>query len=402
MSINDIKEEKTINEFTKEVTEKTQLFFKSFNELTKENLNTYLECIDLLDIWNTKDEKEFLWKCFYKYNINGKVIQSSVLKGLNEILSRDDAKDYGSLISEEKNENYSSDDLNIIRLSYNKKRSSIIQSSTISCSEFDGDIAIKKDINNINKFIDNCDNNELKQIKNINIILDYNYFCGIEKNNILIKLSQIIDILAKYPSLKITRSQLINYLSLISENSSSENKNSNNIINDEFIINIDLFKISHKLLENKIEKSEKESIYNEEFFKNSNNDIFSSIIEDNKNDLENKLKFAINSVLDIDGEFKGYIQIFKEIEKSLKNINQDIIDNFKLLLSLKNEAKNSNNLNINKVIDKDKDNDEDEIKINIENNIFYIKNKSNELDIFIEESEKIIRKKELLNKYLNE
>ena len=403
MSITDTKEEKTINDFTNDVIEKTKLFFKSFNELTKENLNTYLECIDLLDIWNTKDEKEFLWKCFYKYNINGKVIQSSVLKGLNEILSRDEAKNYSVIISEEKNEDYSTNGLSLIKLSYNKKRSSIIKSSNNSFSEFNEDnISIKKSIDNLSLFIDNCDKNELKQIKNINIILDYNYLNGISKNNHLIKLSQIIDILAKYPSLKITRSQLINYLSLISENSSSENKNSNNIINDEFIINIDLFKISHKLLENKIEKSEKESIYNEEFFKNSNNDIFSSIIEDNKNDLENKLKIAINSVLDIDGEFKGYIQIFKEIEKSLKNINQDIIDNFKLLLSLKNEAKNSNNLNINKVIDKDKDNDEDEIKINIENNIFYIKNKSNELDIFIEESEKIIRKKELLNKYLNE
>ena len=53
-------------------------------------MDTYLDYIGLLDIWNTKEEKEFLWNSFYKYNIDGKVIESSVLKGLNEIVLRDE------------------------------------------------------------------------------------------------------------------------------------------------------------------------------------------------------------------------------------------------------------------------------------------------------------------------
>ena len=120
MSINYINEEKNINDFTLEIIEKTKLFFKSFSELTIDNLETYLDYINLLDVWNSKEEKKFLWDSFYKYNIDGKVIECSVLKGLNEILCRDGT--INSIISlEEKKEDYSTDDLNIIRLSYNKK-----------------------------------------------------------------------------------------------------------------------------------------------------------------------------------------------------------------------------------------------------------------------------------------
>ena len=167
MSINNINEQQSINEFTLDITEKTKLFFKSFNELTKDNLETYLDCINLLDIWNTKEEKEFLWNSFYKYNINGKVIESSVLKGLNEILSRDE-QIFSGIPLNDKNEDYSTDGINIIRLSFNKKKSSSIIKSSINSSSSElikNNLSLKKEINNLEKFIEETDIIELKKNK---------------------------------------------------------------------------------------------------------------------------------------------------------------------------------------------------------------------------------------------
>ena len=403
MSLNNINEQKSINEFTLDITQKTKLFFKSFNELTKDNLETYLDCINLLDIWNTKEEKEFLWNSFYKYNINGKVIESSVLKGLNEILSWNEQMN--SIIPlEDKNEDYSTDGISIIRLSYNKKQSSSIIKSSINSSSTEinkDNLSIKIDINNLEKFIEETDIKELKKIKNIMLLLNDSLNISLDSNNnsnpIIIKLNQIIDLFSNYQCLKIPTEHIKNYLSNISEYSLSEKIK---IKNDEFIINNDLYKLSIKLISNKIKKYEKESIYNEEIDSiNINDGILFPDIGENKNKVENKVLISIKIIIDLESEFKEYIQIFKEIEKSLKNCNENIINDFKNLLSLKNEGILENKASLDKI--SDKDDDEDEIKINIENNIFSINNKSKELDIFIKETENIIEQKEIINKNLN-
>ena len=394
MSINENLQELSINEFALEITEKTKLFFKSFNELTKENFDTFLECIDLLDIWNTKEEKEFLWNSFYKYNIKGKVLESSVIKGLNEILSKDD--NTNSIISlEAKDEDYLSDNFNIIRLSYKKKRTSALNKVSInSFSELNFYNEIyKTEINNLNKFIEERDIKELKQLKNIMIIINNDN----NMNNSLIKESKIIEIFEKYPCLKIPTTHIINYLSCISEKISLDNKNKNKLNNEGFNINNDLLKISTKLIDDKIKNYEKESIIDEDsnFDLNTNS---SSFIDDNKNILEKKLKKIFDLIINNDEELKQNISIFKEIENSLKKSNQDIINNFKILLSIKNESKNNENLN--KIIDNNNNDDEENIKMNIENNIFYIQKKSNLLDLFIQETEKILNQKEIKNNNL--
>ena len=390
MSFNYINQEKSIDDFTLEIKEKTKLFFKTFNELTKDNLDTYLDCINLLDIWNTKEEKDFLWNSFYKYNIKGKVIESSVLKGLNEILSKDD--NISSIIDfDEKNDKNSYNDLNIIKISYTKKiSSSIIKSSLNSTSDLSlNNLIPKKDINNIKKFIEENNIKILKQIKNIMILLNINCYNNNKHKNPSIKLSEVFHIFTKYPNLKISTNIIITYLSLISENISSNN-------NDNYKINNDLYKLSITLFDNKIKNLEKESAYNDELDENFNNSISLSNNEDNKNNLENKIKTLVNDILDIEEENKEHIQIFKEMEKSLKDSIQNIINNFKTLLSIRNQEINNE---LNKITDKD--DNEDEIKINIENNIFYIKNRAKELDIFIEETEKNLNRKEIKNKNLN-
>ena len=159
MSINKNENEKSFDDFTADLTEKTKLFFKTFKELTKENLDNYLDCLNLLEIWNSEEEKEFLWNTFYKYNINGKVVESSVLKGMNEILSKEERKS-NAISFNENNMNYSRDDnMNLMRLSYNKMLSLSIMKSNLK-KDFENDknnIKLDKKIENLTKFIDSCD-----------------------------------------------------------------------------------------------------------------------------------------------------------------------------------------------------------------------------------------------------
>ena len=389
MSINKNELEKSLDDFTSDIIQKTNLFFKSFKELTQENLENYLDCIGLLDIWNTEDEKQFLWNTFYKNNINGKVVESSVIKGMQEILSKEQIKNESFISYNGNNEDYSKDDnnINIIRLSFRKINSSSIQKNKIENDEND----IGKNKDNLSKFLDKYELRQLKQIKNILILLKYNNFY---ENKFVAKLSHINSIFDNYLFLTISLKDFLNYLALITEKSVKLNKE------EEFIINIDLYNLSLKIIENKVKFIEKDSIFKDNLIiNNSNKDsINDSIILNQETNIEEKIKNYIEYILNINSEFDFYINILKDIENSTKNCYQNIINNFKNLLSLQN-LENSNE-NIIKITDSNNDKN-DELKLDIENNISYINKKFDEFDVFLLEIGNDKMKKDKLIKNLN-
>ena len=292
MSVNKNENEKSFEDFTSDLTEKTNLFFESFQELTKDNLDNYLDFSNLLEIWNNKEEKEFLWKTFYKYNINGKVVESSVLKGLNEILSKEDRKSNAGSFNEN-NINYSRDDnVNIISLSYNKMLSMSLMKSNLNKDLESDRIKIQKDekIEDLIKFIDSCDIKKIKAIKNIFILLNYN---NMNKHSFLIKKSQIQSILDNYPLFNISIEDIIKYLSFISKKSLKSYKN-----DEEYNINEDSYNISMKLIENKIKELENESYFNEiSHLDNLNADDINN--QNDANKLEEKAKNYIEYIANI-------------------------------------------------------------------------------------------------------
>ena len=370
MSINKNEIEKSFEGFSSDIIQKTNLFFKSFKELTKENLDNYLDCLGLLDIWNSEEEKQFLWNTFYKYNINGKIIESSVLKGMKEILSKDEIKESFNSFKD-KNQNYSRDsNINIIRLSFNRVRSTSIMKSSFdkNFDEGEKDDIYDKNLENLKNYIDNCDIKKLKQIRNIMILLSYNNF---DIHNFCVKLTEINEIFEKYPLLKIPIEDFLKYLSFISEKHLRlSNKE------EEFNINEDFYNISIKLIENKLKKYEKEgkeNTFNENLNINGSNpnNISDSNISNSNNNLEDNIKNCIQYMININEELKFNIKILKDIENSMKKCYQNIINNFKNLLSLKDFE--SSNENIIKITDNDDNNDE--LKINIENNIILYKKK---------------------------
>ena len=389
MSINKNELEKSLDDFTTDLIHKTNLFFKSFKELTRENLENYLDCIGLLDIWNTEEEKEFLWNTFYKNNIKGKVVESSVVKGMQEILSKEDIKNESFMSYNGKNEDYSKDDnnMNIIRLSFNRINSSSLLNNNSENSKKNNE----KNIIDISNFFDKYELRQLKQFRNIMILLKYN---NCYEGKFLLKLSQVNNIFDNYSLLKISLKDFLNYLDLILEKSV-------NLKNDEeFIINIDLYNLSLKSIENRIKILEKGCIINDNLnINNSNsNSINDSIISNSKDNIEEKIKNYIEYILNINNEFNFYINALKEIENSTKNCYKSIINNFKHLLSFKNSQ--MSNENIIMITDSNNDKD-DELKLDIENNISYINKKFEEFDIFLLEIGNEIKKNDKILKNLN-
>ena len=396
MSINKNEIEKSFEGFSSDIIQKTNLFFKSFKELTKENLDNYLDSLGLLDIWNSEEEKQFLWNTFYKYNINGKIIESSVLKGMKEILSKDEIKESFNSFKD-KNQNYSRDsNINIIRLSFNRVRSTSIMKSSLdkNFDEEEKDDIYDKNLENLKNYIDNCDIKKLKQIRNIMILLSYNNF---DIHNFCVKLTEINEIFEKYPLLKIPIEDFLKYLSFISEKHLRlSNKE------EEFNINEDSYNLSLKLIENKLKKYEKEgkeNTFNENLNINGSNpnNISDSNISNSNNNLEDNIKNCIQYMININEELKFNIKILKDIENSMKKCYQNIINNFKNLLSLKDFE--SSNENIIKITDNDDNNDE--LKINIENNISYMNKKYEEIEIFFLEIDNNIIQKEIQIKNLS-
>ena len=394
MSVNKNENEKSFEDFTSDLTEKTNLFFKSFKELTKDNLDNYLDFSNLLEIWNNKEEKEFLWKTFYKYNINGKVVESSVLKGLNEILSKEDRKS-NAVSFNENNINYSRDDnVNIISLSYNKMLSMSLMKSNLNKDLESDRIKIQKDekIEDLIKFIDSCDIKKIKAIKNIFILLNYN---NMNKHSFLIKKSQIQSILDNYPLFNISIEDIIKYLSFISKKSLKSYKN-----DEEYNINEDSFHLSLELIENKIKELQNESNFNSineiSNLDNLNNEDIDNTDDSNK--LEQKIKNYIEDISNIIDDLKICINILKDLDNSKKKCYNNIINDMKNLLT--SNIFESSNDNIIKITDNDEDS-KDELKMDIENNISFMNKKYEEVDMFLKDIENNLELKNKKVKNLN-
>ena len=282
-----------------------------------------------------------------------------------------------------------------MRLSFNKIRSiSIIKSSYNKESRKEANnLEFDNNVEMLHKLIDSYDAIKLKKILNIMILLKYNNF---NKHIFLITIPKIKDIFQNYKFLELTIEDFLNYLSKISE------KNQKSIANDEeFIINKDLYDLSIKLIENKIKilQNEVDNNQNTDSINNLNNiSLSNSKHSDIPNKTEDKLKYYIEIILNINEELKVYTNILKDLEDSIKKSYQNIINNFRILLSDQtNEIKNEE---IMKITDNNDDKN-DELKISIENDIAYINKKYEEIDIFFNEIEKNINFKENKIKNVN-
>ena len=76
-----------------ELKTKIEEFFKKGNVLTKrEDLDKFLEAIDLLDVWSNEEEKELVWQCLNKYNKKGIIDYNATINGIRDLLNQDEGQ----------------------------------------------------------------------------------------------------------------------------------------------------------------------------------------------------------------------------------------------------------------------------------------------------------------------
>ena len=174
---------------------KIEEFFKDGNVLKKiEDLDKFLEAIDLLDVWNKEEEKELVWQCLNKYSKKGIIDFNGAMSGIKDLINQDeeqqqqDKNNYHETILTHLSRSAS------IRDPRKKGRFSIMKLKEFALDEYE------------------CvDNDTLVQLKKIFNLLN------ISKDNSRLVFNTVKELCAQNKFIKITPEEIWKYLSFLSE-----------------------------------------------------------------------------------------------------------------------------------------------------------------------------------------
>ena len=290
-------DEKTFEENLKELAKN---FFDKHPPLkSRDELDEFLDSLNLLEIWSDEEEKDMFWATLIKYKENNEINYESSIKGLHDFLNQDD--------EENDNENNEPN----------------LGASTIRMSRFS---RISYALNNQNKKIHHkreitrifskIETKKLIQIQKVFSLLNLDN--GIRQISI-----EEIENLFNNRLTTLTREEIINYLIEICD-ISTEEKNDINSITD-FIINENLYNRANDTIEKQIENSK-------------NNNIFGEI-EENSSDNEEDDQTNFNNY-DIESNPIDYLDVLIKTQES----NNEKIS---MMVNLKNSIRSTNeNLSI--------------------------------------------------------
>lgn len=174
---------------------KIEEFFKNGNVLKKiEDLDKFLEAIDLLDVWNKDEEKELVWQCLNKYKKKGVIDYNGAISGIKDLINQDEEQQ-----QQDKNNQHETILTHLsrsasIRDPRKKGKFSIMKLKQLALDEYE------------------CvDNDTLVQLKKIFSLLN------ISKDNSRFVFNTVKELCAKNKSIKITPEEIWKYLSFLSE-----------------------------------------------------------------------------------------------------------------------------------------------------------------------------------------
>ena len=215
------------DDFQAQLNEKIKKYFESNTYLTsRDELDNFLTAIDLIDIWNTEDDKNFLWDFLKKYAEDSKINCQNAIQGINDFINQDDN-------AEKENEEQNNDN-NVNKEKKELKESLLTRLSRLSTRGGAGPGKSKLAINKykqraIDEY-DTLDSNSLIQFKKLFALLKVNIPNG------KISFDYLKDICDKHNFIKIDIDDIWRYLSycVFEENLRNlENKT-------EFLINNDI------------------------------------------------------------------------------------------------------------------------------------------------------------------
>ena len=286
------------NTFEENLKELAKNFFNNHPPLkSREELDEFLDSLNLLEIWSDDDEKDMFWATLIKYQENNEINYESSIKGLHDFLTQDDEE-----IDNENNEPN-------------------LGASTIRMSRFS---RMSYALNNqnkkphhkreITKFFTKIETKKLIQIQKIYSLLNLDN--GVREVSI-----EEIDNLINNRLTTFTKEEIVNYLFEICDN---EEKNDINTITD-FIINENFYVRANEIIEKQIENSNNQNSFGEIQENSSDNE------EDNQQNFNN---------YDIESNPIDYVDVLIKTQES----NNEKIS---MMVNLKNSIRSTNeNLSI--------------------------------------------------------
>ena len=234
--------------FEEELNKKIENFFTSNNNelLSFDQLDDFLKAIDLYEVWNSEDEKDTLWTCLQKYNIDNKVDKNGAIKGMHDLLnnqdddSQKDGKD-DNILAGDSRPSIKNDLLSRI------SRFSIRNDGTGTVNKL---VVSKHKQKAIDEY-DCLDNPTLIQFKKIFLLLNINE--NNQKN--IISVEKIDEIVKKHKFIKIDRNDIIKYISYLTCEDKPLDQIKTLNINMEIFYEIDLL-LQEKLVDEDLENYE--------------------------------------------------------------------------------------------------------------------------------------------------
>ena len=294
---NEQENENIEEDFQNQLIEKIKHYYESNPPLSsKDELDNFLSAIDLLDIWNSEEEKENVWEYISKYMKDSKVDCEGTIKGIKDLLNQ-----------EEEQENTEKE--------LPQKETLLSRLSRLSTKGIMGGPSNKLAINKykqraIDEY-DCLDNNSLIQFKKIFALIKVN------KSNLKINYDELNDIISKHKFIKIDINDIWKYLSFCV----CEENTKNLEFKKDYNLNSDILEEVQDFIDQKI--------INEDLdYDSDNND------RDNDNDNDSVSSSGKKKVIDEDT-----IIFLEKIIKQSTNLNE----NNMFLVEIKNEIRKLNN-----------------------------------------------------------
>jgi hypothetical protein len=279
---------------------KIEDFFKSGNVLKKiEDLDKFLEAIDLLDVWNKDEEKELVWQCLNKYNKKGVIDYNGAISGIKDLINQDEEQS-----QQDKNRQHETILTHLsrsasIRDPRKKGKFSIMKLKEFALDEYE------------------CvDNDTLVQLKKIFNLLN------ISKDNSRFVFNTIKELCAQNKFIKITPEEIWKYLSFLSEDNNEGMLFKAMTINNTLYTEIDHF-ITEKINEVDSDSDEDDSEDEKDNDKKNKEEVEpADLIDDiiNNNDIQEKS------------------QEFADIVNGLKNLTDNIVEKAENILNGENDT----------------------------------------------------------------
>ena len=307
-------QDETVEDFEEQLKIKIAKFFETTPYITsRDELDNFLTAIDLIDQWDSEDEKDTLWQYISKHAKDSKIDCECATQGFNDFLHQDEdqgqAEEDAATNTNQKKEEKEVKETLLTRMSRLSKAIGIKSGNKLALNKYKQRAIDQYDF---------LDSNSLIQFKKIFTVLKPKII------NNKIHFDDLKDICAKYKFIKIDINDIWKYLSycVFTENVNNQENIKELLINDDIMEEVNQF-IDQKILNEDIEY-DSDNLEEED---EENADIKENLEEATMNLMEKIINQANN--------INDNSIVLNEIKKEIKNLNRNEGENNKELINEK-------------------------------------------------------------------